>query len=102
MQDGHVINGGFFVVEPQALDMIDNDSTSWENEPLARLIEQDQLAVYRHRGYWQNMDTLRDKAVLQDQWDSGKPPWCVWDQKPALPANSGRIAEPLSIHQPSI
>ncbi|KYK44441.1 glucose-1-phosphate cytidylyltransferase [Bradyrhizobium liaoningense] len=80
--DGQVINGGFFVVEPQALDLIDDDSTSWENEPLARLTEQDQLAVYRHRGYWQNMDTLRDKAILQDLWDSGDPPWCVWNKDP--------------------
>jgi glucose-1-phosphate cytidylyltransferase len=77
--DGQVINGGFFVVEPEALDAIDGDSTSWENEPLARLIDRDQLAVYRHRGYWQNMDTLRDKAVLQELWDTGKPPWCVWN-----------------------
>ena len=80
--DGQVINGGFFVVEPEALDLIDGDNTSWENEPLACLSERDQLAVYRHHGYWQNMDTLRDKAVLQEQWDSGKPPWCVWDNEP--------------------
>lgn len=104
MQDGHVINGGFFVVEPQALDLIDDDSTSWENEPLARLVEQDQLAVYRHRGYWQNMDTLRDKAVLQEQWDSGAPAWCVWDQKKSAPsaASALRSSEPLSLQQPSI
>ena len=85
-RDGQVINGGFFVVEPEALDLIDGDSTSWENEPLARLIDQDQLAVYRHRGYWQNMDTLRDKAVLQELWDTGKPPWCVWNKEPAAPS----------------
>ena len=84
-RDGQVINGGFFVVEPEALDLIDDDSTSWENEPLARLSEQDQLAVYRHHGYWQNMDTLRDKAVLQELWDTGKPPWCVWNNEPATP-----------------
>jgi glucose-1-phosphate cytidylyltransferase len=79
-RDGQVVNGGFFVIEPQCLDVIDDDSTSWESEPLARLIEQDQLAVYRHRGYWQNMDTLRDKAVLQELWDAGNPPWCVWSR----------------------
>ena len=73
-----MINGGFFVVEPEALDMIEGDSTSCENELLARLIQQDQLAVYL-----QNMDTLRDQAVLQEQWDSGKPPWCVWNNEPA-------------------
>ncbi len=67
-----MINGGFFVVEPEAIDGIDGDETSWEHEPLARLIDQDQLAVYRHRGYWQNMDTLRDKAVLQELWDTGR------------------------------
>jgi glucose-1-phosphate cytidylyltransferase len=78
-RDGTIINGGFFVVEPEAIELIDGDETSWENEPLARLIGRDQLAVYRHHGYWQNMDTLRDKAVLQDLWDSGERPWCVWD-----------------------
>lgn len=77
--DGAVINGGFFVVEPEALDVIDGDETSWEQEPLARLIEQDQLAVYRHHGFWQNMDTLRDKTILQELWDKGNPPWCVWN-----------------------
>jgi len=95
VQDGQMINGGFFVIEPEALDCIDDDSTSWEHEPLARLIERDQLAVYRHQGYWQNMDTLRDKMVLQELWDSGKPPWCVWDQaslpsaKSVAPAAAG-------------
>jgi glucose-1-phosphate cytidylyltransferase len=78
--DGHFINGGFLVVEPEVIDLIDGDDTVWEQEPLRRLIEQDQLAVYRHRGYWQNMDTLRDKAILQELWDSGNPPWCVWDR----------------------
>jgi glucose-1-phosphate cytidylyltransferase len=81
--DGPVINGGFFVVEPEVLDLVDDDSTIWENEPIGRLIAADQLAVYRHRGYWQNMDTLRDKAILQSQWDSGNPPWRVWDRPPA-------------------
>ena len=91
--DGQVINGGFFVVEPQALDLIDDDSTSWENEPLTRLTEQDQLAVYRHRGYWQNMDTLRDKAILQDLWDTGDPPWCVWNKGGAA-NGSTKISHP--------
>jgi glucose-1-phosphate cytidylyltransferase len=65
VRDGQVINGGFFVVEPEALDMIEGDSTSWENELLARLIQQDQLAVYRHHGYWQNMIRF-DQAVPQE------------------------------------
>ena len=73
------INGGFFVVEPEVLDLIDGDETVWEQEPMQRLVTQDQLAVYRHEGYWQNMDTLRDKAVLQELWDKGDPPWRVWD-----------------------
>jgi glucose-1-phosphate cytidylyltransferase len=90
-----VINGGFFVVEPEALDVIEGDSTSWENEPLAQLIDRDQLAVYRHHGYWQNMDTLRDKAVLQELWDTGNPPWCVWDQKSTGPrSNISRMSDP--------
>jgi glucose-1-phosphate cytidylyltransferase len=95
--DGNLINGGFFVLEPEVLDLIDGDSTSWENEPLARLLEQDQLAVYRHQGYWQNMDTLRDKALLQELWDQGHPPWCVWDkQSPATVSNmaSAKFAVP--------
>ena len=103
VRDGQVINGGFFVVEPEALDMIEGDSTSWENELLARLIQQDQLAVYRHHGYWQNMDTLRDQAVLQEQWDSGKPPWCVWNNEPATsPKDLSEGAQPLMTAQAHI
>jgi glucose-1-phosphate cytidylyltransferase len=95
LQDGQMINGGFFVVEPDALDVIDGDSTSWENEPLARLIEQDQLAVYRHRGYWQNMDTVRDKMILQEQWDSGDPAWCVWEKQAS--AAISQLHSPASV-----
>jgi glucose-1-phosphate cytidylyltransferase len=100
-RDGQVINGGFFVVEPQALDLIDDDSTTWENEPLARLIEQDQLAVYRHRGYWQNMDTLRDKAVLQGLWDQGNPPWCVWNAKAAASSSDVKAGKSVIAGQPA-
>ena len=78
-QDGHIINGGFFVVEPEVLDLIDGDETTWEQEPMRRLVQDDQLAVYRHGGFWQSMDTLRDKTVLQELWDSGSPPWRIWD-----------------------
>ena len=78
--DGAVINGGFFVLEPGVLDLIDGDDTVFEQEPLQRLVAASQLAVYHHPGYWQNMDTLRDKAVLQEQWDSGSPPWRTWDR----------------------
>ena len=79
MVDGHFINGGFFVIEPEVIDLIDGDDTVWEQEPMRKLVERDQLAVYRHDGYWQNMDTLRDKTVLQELWNGGDPPWRVWD-----------------------
>ena len=76
--DGAWVNGGFFVVEPAALDYIDSDATSWEREPLERLAAEGKLAVYRHGGYWQNMDTLRDKMILEEQWSSEAPPWKRW------------------------
>jgi glucose-1-phosphate cytidylyltransferase len=76
--DGGYVNGGYFVVEPQALDYIADDSTIWEREPLERLAQEGALAAYKHRGYWQSMDTLRDKMVLEADWESGKPPWKVW------------------------
>jgi glucose-1-phosphate cytidylyltransferase len=79
--DGNMINGGFFVVEPEVFDLIDGDDTVWEQEPVHRLVAQDQLAVYHHGGYWQNMDTLRDQAILQELWDAGNPPWRVWDSQ---------------------
>jgi glucose-1-phosphate cytidylyltransferase len=78
--DGHLINGGFFVCEPGVLDYVEGDTTVWEQEPLKGLVGDGQLAVYHHRGFWQNMDTLRDKHVLQDLWDSGKAPWRIWDR----------------------
>jgi glucose-1-phosphate cytidylyltransferase len=74
------INGGFFVLEPEAIDYIADDTTIWEREPLTRLAEDGKLAAYKHRGYWQNLDTLRDKAVLEDQWASGNPPWRIWTE----------------------
>jgi glucose-1-phosphate cytidylyltransferase len=76
--DGHLINGGFFVLEPAVIDLIEGDQTVWEREPMERLVAQGQLAVYHHDGFWQNMDTLRDKHILQDMWDSGDPPWRTW------------------------
>jgi glucose-1-phosphate cytidylyltransferase len=76
--DGAWINGGFFVVEPDALDYIDGDETVWEQEPLQRLAADGRLAAYRHRGYWQPLDTLRDKMFLEQEWQSGTPPWKVW------------------------
>ena len=60
------------------LDYIAGDETIWEREPLERLAEEGRLAAYRHDGYWQNMDSLRDKMVLEEQWATGKPPWKTW------------------------
>jgi glucose-1-phosphate cytidylyltransferase len=76
--DGGWVNGGFFVVEPSALQYIEGDQTVWEREPLERLARDGKLAAYRHDDYWQNMDSLRDKMVLEEQWASGKAPWKVW------------------------
>jgi glucose-1-phosphate cytidylyltransferase len=75
---GAMINGGFFVLSPRVLDTIDGDHTSWEVEPLAKLVAQGELAAYRHRGFWQAMDTLREKNMLEVMWQSGKAPWKVW------------------------
>ena len=76
--DGAWINGGFFVVEPAAIDYIDDDSTVWEREPLERLAQEGKLRAYKHRSYWQYLDTLRDKQVLEEAWHSEHPPWKVW------------------------
>lgn len=76
--DGALINGGFFVLEPKAIDYIDNDQTSWESEPLERLANEGKLAAFRHNGFWQPMDTLRDRNHLNDLWKSGKAPWKCW------------------------
>lgn len=76
--DGGWVNGGFFVLEPAALDYIADESTIWEREPMERLARDGQLAARRHEGYWQPMDTLRDKMVLEEQWTRGEAPWKVW------------------------
>jgi glucose-1-phosphate cytidylyltransferase len=76
--DGGWINGGFFVLSPAVGDYIDGDDTVWEQQPLQRLAEEDQLAAYRHRGFWHAVDTVRDKRHLQELWDSGSPPWKLW------------------------
>ena len=72
------INGGFFVLEPGVLDYIEGDATSWELEPLERLAREGQLSAFRHHGFWQPMDTLRDKFHLEELWSSGRAPWKVW------------------------
>ena len=76
--DGGWINGGFFVLEPSVIDYIDGDHTTWEAEPLKGLAHDGQLAAFRHPGFWQPMDTLRDKHYLEDLWKSGKAPWKAW------------------------
>jgi len=76
--DGAWVNGGFFVLEPQAIDYIEGDQTSWEREPLVRLSDDGELRGYQHTGFWQAMDTLRDKNQLEQLWQSGKAPWKVW------------------------
>jgi glucose-1-phosphate cytidylyltransferase len=72
------INGAFFVLEPQVLDYIDGDETEWEKEPLERLAADEQLIAYRHEGFWQCMDTLRDRKLLEQMWDTGDAPWKLW------------------------
>ena len=76
--DGGWVNGGFFVLEPGVLEYIDADTTVWEREPLERLAHEGKLAAYRHVDYWQNMDSLRDKVVLEEEWSSGEAAWKVW------------------------
>jgi glucose-1-phosphate cytidylyltransferase len=76
--DGAMINGGFFVLSPKVLDYITDDQTIWERDPLERLAQEGDLAAFSHHGFWQPMDTLRDKVHLEELWQSGKAPWNVW------------------------
>ena len=76
--DGAWINGGFFALEPKAIDYVDNDGVFWEEEPLARIAEDGQLSAFKHHGYWQSMDTLRDKHVLEGLWEKDEAPWKIW------------------------
>ena len=76
--DGSWINGGFFVLEPSVIDLVDDDKTIWERKPLEALAKSDQLSIYKHNGFWQPMDTLRDKQLLEELWASGKAPWKTW------------------------
>jgi glucose-1-phosphate cytidylyltransferase len=76
---GSWINAGYFVLEPQIFDYIQGDSTIWEKEPLENLAKQKQLMAYRHRGFWRPMDTLRDKNMLEDLWQSKQAPWKIWE-----------------------
>lgn len=76
--DGAWINGGYFVLEPEVLNFIQDDFTVWEHEPLERLARDGNLSAFKHVGFWQPMDTLRDKSMLESLWESGDPPWKVW------------------------
>lgn len=73
------VNGGFFVLEPQALDYIEGESTSWEKEPCERLAHEGQLVAFRHNGYWQCVDTLHELRQLRSAWENGNAPWKIWD-----------------------
>lgn len=77
--DGAWINGGFFVLSPEVLDYIEGDATTWEREPMERLAQAGQFAAFRHEGFWQPMDTMRDKMRLEDLWQSGEAPWQIWN-----------------------
>ena len=76
--DGGMINGGFFVLSPKVLSLIKNDTSIWEHDPLESLATSNQLKAYQHNGFWQPMDTLRDKNLLEELWQSDNAPWKVW------------------------
>ena len=76
--DGNWVNGGFFVLEPDVIDYIENDNTSWEREPLEKLTKEQNISAYKHTGFYQPMDTLRDKIYLNELWESGHAPWNSW------------------------
>jgi glucose-1-phosphate cytidylyltransferase len=76
--DNSWINGGFFVLDPKVIDLIDGDDTIWERAPMEDLAQRGQLSAYKHYGFWQPMDTVRDRNQLRDLWDSGEAPWKVW------------------------
>ena len=76
--DGGLINGGFFVLSPKCIDLIDSDETPWEQKPLITLAREGQLMAFEHQGFWQAMDTLREKNLLEELWSNGTAPWKVW------------------------
>ena len=77
--DGNWINGGFFVLDPAVIDLVDSDACTWEQRPLQTLAETGQLSAYHHQGFWHPMDTQRDKTLLEELWQSGQAPWKLWD-----------------------
>ena len=76
--DGAWINGGFFILEPSVIDYLEGIETVWEKEPLEKLVKKKQLSVFTHNGFWQPMDTLREKKYLENLWDNNKAPWKIW------------------------
>ena len=84
--DGGWMNGGFFVLNRSAIDTIDGDATIWEREPVDRLVTSGDLVGYRHFGFWSCMDTLKEKQMLDEMWESGKAPWKIWDDEHSLVA----------------
>ena len=76
--DGGWVNGGFFVLEPEVIDRIEGDATLWEQEPLKGLAQEGQLTAFHHNGFWQPMDTLRDRQLLEQLWAKGEAPWKLW------------------------
>ena len=76
--DGALINGGFFVLSPRVLELIDSDQASWEGEPLTKLAQMGEMMAFEHTGFWQPMDTLREKNMLEDLWSAGRAPWKTW------------------------
>jgi len=76
--DGAIINGGFFVLSPNVIDFIKGDQVMWEEEPMEQLASNNEISVYEHKGFWQPMDTLRDKNYLEELWNSRNPPWKTW------------------------
>ena len=73
-----MVNGGFFVLSPKVINRINNDSTAWEESPLASLASDNELMAFKHDGFWMPIDTLRDKIKLQEIWESGQAPWKLW------------------------
>ena len=76
--DGGLVNGGFFVLSPEVLDLVDGENCVWEQEPLSVLAEQGELIAFEHTGFWQPMDTMRDKLLLEELWNSNQAPWKIW------------------------
>jgi glucose-1-phosphate cytidylyltransferase len=86
------INGGFFVLSKEVLSLIQDDSTVWEREPMEYLASSGELVAYKHSGFWQPVDTLREKNHLEQLWNSGKAPWRIWDRTSTFRTNSANLA----------